>query len=81
MPTARLLRQFRQQPFTPTNGQTVFTLLKPIAPGSGFLQLSVNGMAYTRGTDYTASGVTVTWLDAQFVLSTLDCVVVAYDHI
>ena len=81
MPTARLVRQFREQVFAPSNGQTVFTLAKPIVPIGGLVSLYVNGLAYTRGIDFTVSGVTLNWLNTPFVLATVDCVVVVYDHI
>ncbi len=81
MPTARLAQRFREQKFTPTDGQKIFTLSKPIVPANGLVMLFVNGLAYERGVDFTAAGTTVTWLDNPFSLATVDCVLVVYGHI
>lgn len=79
MPTAHLLRRFRNQEFTATAGQTAFVLSKTIFPVSGLVEMYVNGMAYARGSDFTAGGTTVTWLDNPFTLDDGDCVLVVYD--
>jgi hypothetical protein len=62
--------------FTPTNGQTVFTLSQqPTEPGT--VTLFVNGVAYLPTADFTTSGLIVTWLNA-FKLETSDTVSILY---
>ena len=62
--------------FTPTTGQTVFTLGSTPTPES--VVFIVNGVSYVPTVDYTVSGVTVTWLDTDFTLETTDEVVITY---
>lgn len=72
--------QFTEDEFTPTNGQTVFTLTETYVTG-GLATFYVNGIAYRRDTDYTISGTTLTWLDGPFTLSSSDEVFVVYQSI
>lgn len=84
MPRVRVRRvaaasvtRFREEEFTPTAGQTVFAL----AAGGivdGLSVLTVNGVVYAEGTDYTIVGATLTWLDNPFLLETVDCLIVKY---
>lgn len=62
--------------FTPTNGQTVFTLSQ--ASNSGYYFLTLNGLTQERSLDYTVSGTTLTWLNADFTLTTSDKLVFYY---
>ena len=57
--------------FSPTNGQTVFSLSNDPLPGPDIVMF-VNGVAYENGVDYILSGSTVTWQDALFTLDTSD---------
>lgn len=62
--------------FTATAGQTSFTL-PSTATDPDTYNLTVNGIEYSRGTDYIVSGTTLTWLDT-FVLAAGDRVIVVY---
>ncbi|HUU92501.1 MAG TPA: hypothetical protein VM238_14985 [Phycisphaerae bacterium] len=44
------------------------------------ISLSINGQLFAQGTNYTAVGTTLTWLDTPFTLVAGDCVVVAYNY-
>ena len=63
--------------FIPTAAQVTFILsFAPNDPLS--LTMRVNGVAYDLGIDYTISGVTVTWLNLDFVMATFDKVHLRY---
>lgn len=64
--------------FTAAALQTTFQLTSEC--NAGDLTLSVNGVSYVLGTDYTVNSVTsvVTWLDTDFALEAGDVVVVEY---
>jgi hypothetical protein len=63
--------------FTPTLGQVTFILSKaPIDPSS--LRFFVNGVRSDDPSDYTVSGVTVTWLDTLYIMDPTDLVVISY---
>jgi len=66
-----------EESFTPSNGQTTFTLSKTYEAG-GFVQFFVNGIKYDLIVDFTISGTTVTWLDTPFALATTDFVSIHY---
>lgn len=63
--------------FTPTLGQTVFTLLNSDVATTRTL-VEVNGQLQHEGNDYTLSGTTLTWLDNDFTLDTTDQLIVYY---
>ena len=63
--------------FTPTLGQTVFTLT-PGPSETRSLSLFVNGVRADDVTDFTVVGTTLTWLDTDFSLDTSDKVIVRY---
>lgn len=66
-----------QQEFTPTTGQVSFIL--SLAPTDvETVTLTVNGVVADEGTDYTISGVTITWLDAEFTMQMTDLMSVRY---
>lgn len=68
---------WRDQDFTPTAGQVSFILsVAPTDPKT--ISLSVNGVVADEGTDYTVSGVTITWLDVEYTMETTDLVSVRY---
>ena len=69
----------QEDEFTATGGQTVFALTQPFLAGS-MISLSINGQLFAQGTNYTAVGTTLTWLDTPFTLVAGDCVVVAYNY-
>ena len=69
--------QWVEDEFSPTNGQITLILSSvPTDPDSFSLQ--VNGLTYDDVTDYTRSGVTVTWLNTDFTLESGDKVVARY---
>lgn len=59
------------------NGQTLFVLSSAMIVG-GLSVLTVNGVVYNEGTHYTIVGVTLTWLNVLFFLSTIDGVAAKY---
>lgn len=64
--------------FTATSKQTVFSLSDtPVDPDD--VELTVNGIEYANGSDFSVSGTTVTWLDVLFTLSAGDCIIIDYD--
>lgn len=69
--------ELRQEAFTPTPAQTVFTLAgSPVTSAS--VAVLVNGIGYELTTDFTVSGNQVTWLDTPFTLDASDSVVIRY---
>ena len=58
-------------------GQTVFSVASAVDTSKLFLFV-VDGVAYTRPSHVSASGTTVTWLDAEFQLGTSDRVEILY---
>lgn len=66
-----------EQVFTPTLAQTSFTLNYPITPSSYYI-LTLNGLLQQEGVDYTVSGTNLTWLNADFTLSTSDTLIMRY---
>lgn len=68
---------WRQQEYTPTAGQVTF-ILTVVPTDSKTLTLTVNGVVADEGTDYTVSGVTITWLDVLYTMQTTDLVSVRY---
>jgi len=71
---------FQEDEFSATPAQTVFALSQSFAPG-GMSIVTVNGVRYSDGTDYTIVGTTFTWLNTPFVLVAGDCVVVTFEHL
>ncbi len=69
---------FTEDEYTPTIGQTVFTLTGSWVGGSGFVSVEVNGIGYDRGSHYTASVGSITWLDVPFTLEITDRFTVMY---
>ena len=65
--------------YAPTLGQTVFTLSS--APsGAAAFSLYLNGQLRLRGTDYTQTGTTLTWLDPSgLTLLTTDELIARYN--
>jgi hypothetical protein len=70
--------EFQQDPFTPTLGQTVFSLSQAFLGTPGISLVLVNNLAYVEGTNYTISGTTLTWLDTPFTLDGSDSLVAVY---
>ena len=64
--------------FTPTLGQTVFALSFPYAGSGDPVWLTVGGIAFELGVDYTLVGTTLTWLDVDFTLDATDRIVIIY---
>lgn len=72
-----VVQPWRDQDFAPTAGQVTFILgVAPTDPKT--LTLTVNGVVADEITDYTVSGVTITWLDVPYVMETTDLVSVRY---
>lgn len=69
---------FAKNAFTPTVGQTVFTLSATFVGIGGLVVATVNGLVYEKDVDYTIAGTTFTWLDVPFTLETTDCLVVVF---
>ena len=68
---------WRDQDFQPTAGQVTFILsVAPTDPKT--VTVTVNGVVVDEGTDYTISGVTITWLDVPYVMQTTDLLSVRY---
>lgn len=61
---------FIQDLFTPTNGQTIFTLTQlPLQPS--YVSMFINGIRQDYGTDYiTSGGTTVTYLASTSLINT-----------
>lgn len=62
--------------FTPTSGQTVFTL--SATPVAGIISVAVNGVDYYTPVSWTVAGTVVTWNDVPFVLQPSDLFAVTY---
>lgn len=69
---------FQQDQFTVTPGQTSFPL--SFVPQPNSLLLSVNGVLYLPGVDYTLATAVVTWASAQFSLQPGDVVFAHYAY-
>lgn len=59
------------------DGQTVFALPTAYLAG-GLAVVTVNGVVYAQGTNYTIVGTVLTWLDVPFTLQTVDSLIVEY---
>ena len=64
--------------FTPTPGQTIFTLSASYLSG-GFVTATVNGIEYERPDDFLISGTTFIWQNTEFSLDSSDELVVIYE--
>jgi hypothetical protein len=71
---------FQEDEFTATGGQTVFVLSETFAL-NGMATVTVNGVRYAQGTNYTISGTTLTWLDTPFTLEVGDCIIALYEFV
>lgn len=71
---------FWEDEFSATLAQTVFTLTETFAP-NGMAAVSVNGVRYAEGTDYTIAGTTLTWKNTPFVLQAGDCIIALYEYV
>lgn len=61
-----------------TNGQTAFTLsATPVDIND--VEMTVNGIEYTNGVDFTITGTSVTWNNVLFTLRTGDMIIFDYD--
>jgi len=69
---------FQQDQFTVLPAQTTFALSYVPQPNS--LLLSVNGVLYLPGVDYTLSTAVVTWVSSQFALQAGDVVFAHYAY-
>lgn len=77
MATAQILRDWKSDEFTPTLGQVTFILSS--APRDALsTRVIVNGVDYDDATDFTVSGVTLTWLNLSFSMTTADKVSIRY---
>lgn len=63
--------------FTPTLAQTAFVLSQAPVAG-GLIFVTVNGITYEQGTNFTVSGTTLTWTNVPFSLGTTDRLVARY---
>ena len=71
--------QHEREQFVATAGQTVFNVANTIKfPDAAIL--SIYGISYRIGTDFTVSGTTVTWTDTLFVIDAGDCVYIDYEY-
>ncbi len=69
---------FRLDSFTPTAGQTAFTLAAP--PLHPLIVIAfVNGVEYENGVDFGVVGTTFTWNDVLFTLGTTDLLTVYFE--
>ena len=68
---------WQEDEFTATASQTSFTLTESFVSG-GLSVLSVDGVTFAEGTDYTISGTNLTWLDTLATLDSGDLVVIRY---
>lgn len=68
---------WKEDEFSPTNGQVTFILSQAPTDANSLVFLA-NGVAADDGVDYTRSGQTITWTDAWFVMDTSDKVLVRY---
>jgi hypothetical protein len=68
-----------ESPAVTTNGQTGFALAQP-PKDLNDLSLSVNGVQYKIGVDFSVLGTTVTWLDVDFTLQTSDTLIIEYAY-
>lgn len=67
---------FYDQPVTPTNGQTSFTLDHlPVNNSSVFM--IINGQTFTPGKGFIISGTTITW-DESFAIADTDSIVLRF---
>ena len=64
------------QNITPTNGQTIFTLDNSVPAGLQPI-VSISGIIFEQGVDYTISGTTLTWINSV-TLDTSDTLSVYY---
>lgn len=65
-------------PFTATDGQTVFTLSQtPVDPND--VRMRINGVGYDVGVDYVVVGTSVTWMDVLFVLEAGEAIEFMYN--
>jgi hypothetical protein len=70
--------EFNEDVFTPTFGQTVFTLSLPFKGAGASVLLAVNGVLdYIEGVDFTITGTTLTWM-GPFTLTGVDQVIARY---
>ena len=71
--------QFAQDVFFPSfNGQTAFVLSAAFVGAGGLSVVSANGQTVAEGVDYTIVGTAFTWLNAIFVLQTIDRLIIRY---
>ena len=70
--------QINQDTFIATALQTVFVLTKTYLTG-GMALVTMNGVSYSKGTDFTIAGTTLTWLDTDFTLGAGDTVITTYE--
>lgn len=64
--------------FTAAASQTAFTLSRTPVDDDD-VELTVNGIEYTNGTDFSASGTSITWNDILFTLESGDIIILDYD--
>lgn len=65
--------------FVPALAQTVFTMSGSPTPTIQPI-LTVNGVEYEKGVNYTISGSTLTWLDTPFTLDASDDLRIYYSN-
>ena len=70
------LTKRREEAFTPTPSQTVFTIAEAPSDNSD-ANFRLNGMTYETGVDFSVSGTTVTWIKA-ITLDSTDLVEIIY---
>jgi hypothetical protein len=68
-----------ESPAITTNGQTGFALAQT-PKDINDLALTVNGIRYKIGVDFSVLGTTVTWLDVDFTLQTTDTLLIEYAY-
>ena len=63
--------------YIPTAGQITFILSQAPSDLESF-RFYVNGVLVEDTNDYTVSGVTVTWLDSNYIMAVTDTVTIHY---
>ena len=70
-------RERREDTYTPSNGQTIFTLTATPTDITD-VDVYVNNVKYEQLTNYTVLSNAVTWLDTPFTMQTTDAVEIIY---
>ena len=74
---AGVVLDFRQDLFSPTAAQTLFTLAA-VPYDTQSVSVVVNGVKYELTTHYTVLGAAITWNNVAFTMATTDGVEINY---